>query len=58
LRELTRFPAHNLILDGTVYFKTQQVRGNHVVLSSIPFTTVFQFPGASHVGRSRSALAV
>jgi hypothetical protein len=27
LQELTRFPAHNLILDGTVYFRTQQVRG-------------------------------
>jgi hypothetical protein len=46
LRELTRFPAHNLILDGTVYFSTQQVRGNHAVFSSIPCTTVFHFPVA------------
>jgi hypothetical protein len=26
LRELTRFPAHNFILDETAYFSTQQVR--------------------------------
>jgi hypothetical protein len=39
LQELTRFPAHNTILNATAYFGSQQVRGMQAVLCSMSCTT-------------------